>query len=214
MKNICSASLSFTTHITGFMCENSMRKYIVKTTLSYSIPNSSLVLKITFLYWGLRITQYIYIYIVFPFWIPQVRKKNLFIPHVCRYSHILTQVREAWRLLLITDREQLQDKQSFMKYLHTHTAQLNNLEVNEVGLHSPQRVTVRLRRQKTPTEEVFFFLPSLILTIHTFSPSLLSSTSWPPGKVGENEREGEREIRNTGTRQESLQINRLVWETW
>lgn len=54
-------------------------------------------------------------------------------------------------IIIITEnREYFQDEPSFMKYLHTHTAQPNNLEVKKVGLHSPQRAKARLR---TPTAE-------------------------------------------------------------
>lgn len=46
-----------------------------------------------------------------------------------------------------------------MKYIFTH----NNLEVKEVGLHSPQRATVRLRTHTAEEKNINLFEFSILL---------------------------------------------------
>lgn len=71
----------------------------------------------------------------------------------------------------MTEGEEFQDEQSFMKciFMHTHaqthTARLNNLEVEEVGLHSPLRATARLRTPTAEEKTIYLFYFSVLLFV-------------------------------------------------
>lgn len=136
------------------------------------------------------------------------------------YSHTHTQVREGWEVISENCFEM--SKASWTTSSHSYSSAEQPWGQGS-GFTQPTEGCSKVKDTHSRGKDhlsvlvvwdVVLFRPSLILTTW---PSLYSSPRLPLGLLSQGgrkwERGREREIRNTDTRQESLQIN-IVWDIW